>query len=188
MPKRGIQSHIQSNTTPIFRIAIPTPLRREFDYLPPAEGIPDVVKPGVRVLVPFGRSTKVGVITAIVESSEFAPSQLKRIQSVLDPEPLLTPDLLELLNWASRYYEYPAGEVMSLALPVLLRQGRSAECKGQEVWTLTAQGRDVDAQVLKRSPRQAALLAQLQNQPSGLSAEQLNAGESAAGKGLGYSQ
>ncbi|MDA3914018.1 hypothetical protein, partial [Oleiagrimonas sp.] len=43
----------------IVRIALPVPLPRLFDYLPP-EG--PVAEAGARVLVPFGRGKRVGIV------------------------------------------------------------------------------------------------------------------------------
>ncbi|MGM0594605.1 MAG: hypothetical protein ACQETD_08720, partial [Pseudomonadota bacterium] len=43
---------------PILRIAVPSPLRRLFDYLPPAQAAGSFV-PGQRFLLPFGRSRQV---------------------------------------------------------------------------------------------------------------------------------
>ena len=46
----------------ILRIAVPSPLYRSFDYLPPAGTDPDILQPGIRVRVPFGRRRLVGVL------------------------------------------------------------------------------------------------------------------------------
>ncbi len=50
---------------PILRLAIPSPLRAEFDYLPPAnmgeEQLAEL-KPGIRVRVPFGRREVIGYL------------------------------------------------------------------------------------------------------------------------------
>jgi len=173
MPKDGPQT-AQSHHTLILQVAIATPLRRLFDYLPPAGAKPECLQPGVRVLAPFGRGSRVGVITGLSDFSELPTSQLKRIQALLDQEPVLPAELMELVTWASRYYEYPLGEVVSLALPVLLRQGHAAQLKGQETWALTSMGREVDLASVSRAPRQVALLQRLQQQDTALSTEQLN--------------
>ena len=48
------------------RVAVAAPLAELFDYLPPSRPSDQAVMPGMRVLVPFGRGRRVGVITAIV--------------------------------------------------------------------------------------------------------------------------
>ena len=83
----------------ILQIALDTPLRRVFDYRPPAEfaaaGTPPLEvgarapRPGVRVRVPFGRQRLVGVVVASADTSEVPPGRLKPILEVLDPKPVL---------------------------------------------------------------------------------------------------
>lgn len=111
--------------TSILQIALPTPLRRLFDYLPP-EGIDlSPVLAGVRVRVPFGARTLVGVVVAVVAETEVPMHKLKRAQEVLDTEPLLPEDVYKLCEWAAEYYHYALGEVIAAAMPVLLRKGEA---------------------------------------------------------------
>ncbi len=42
-------------SNPILKIAVDTPVATLFDYLPPAEGDPEAIQPGIRLKVPFGR-------------------------------------------------------------------------------------------------------------------------------------
>ena len=84
---------------------------------------------GVRVKVPFGRGTAVGVVMAVVQGSRIASHRLKPVLSVLDKEPLFSADQLDLLQWASSYYQHPIGEVIASALPAPLRQGRTAQVR-----------------------------------------------------------
>jgi len=48
----------------IFRVALDTPLRRLFDYLPPVPATPSPSL-GVRVRVPFGRQRRIGLVPAL---------------------------------------------------------------------------------------------------------------------------
>ncbi|MGD8546587.1 MAG: primosomal protein N', partial [Thiohalophilus sp.] len=120
--------------TVFLHIAIPTPLRRQFDYLPPAGIDPGILQPGQRVEVPFGRRRVIGLLLGIDEQSELPRHKLKRAHAVLDQSPVLGADLLELLQWASRYYQHPIGEVMLNALPVLLRRESHPQRRGSEHW------------------------------------------------------
>ena len=59
-------------TTPvILRIALDTPLRRLFDYLPARDSTVKV-EPGMRVRVPFGRQRLVGVVHSVATTSDAA--------------------------------------------------------------------------------------------------------------------
>ena len=106
----------------ILKIAIPTPLRRLFDYLPPENVAPEKTHVGARVLVSFGHQKLVGLIMEITESSTIDPAKLKPVINVLDPEPLLPKNILKLIKWTSDYYHHPIGDVVTNALPVLLRE------------------------------------------------------------------
>ena len=61
-------------TRAIVRVALDTPLRRLFDYLPAATHLPP---PGARVRVPFGRQRLIGVVHSWAESSEVPREKLK---------------------------------------------------------------------------------------------------------------
>lgn len=107
--------------TPILKIAIPTPLRRTFDYLPHADNI--VWEKGQRVRVPFGRRTVVGVVIAIESESTFPRDKLKTIEALIDDVPLLDAKLLSLYHFASEYYQHPIGDVILGTLPKKIRAG-----------------------------------------------------------------
>lgn len=159
MVKQGVSSN------PILQIAIPVPLDRLFDYWPPLQADLEVIKPGMRVSVPFGNNTKIGVVLGIVDAgaSSVELGRLKTVEQIIDKEPLLTALDLRLLQWASRYYHHAIGEVIATAFPVALRQGKPAELQRELCYGLTAQGRQICAQQLKRAPKQQALLALLQS-------------------------
>jgi len=103
---------------------VPTPLYQVFDY---RARDARAVAPGVRVAVPFGRRQVVGVVLGVSDRTEVPADKLRAVHRVLDEDPVLPPELLELLEWASRYYHHPIGEVLATALPVLLRKAAPAE-------------------------------------------------------------
>ena len=109
--------------TDFLRIALPTPLRRLFDYLPPQCIDRKKLIPGVRVKVPFQSRILVGILQEVVKESSVPASKLKQALEILDDSPLLTPDVTAICEWASNYYHYSLGEVFSCAMPVLLRKG-----------------------------------------------------------------
>lgn len=152
----------------LWRVAIPTPVHTLFDYLPPSGWSSSSSPAGIRVRVPFGRGSRIGIVAGTVASSQIQGYRLKRIDEVLDQSPLLPPDLLMLLSWATGYYHHPPGEVYLGALPVLLRRGAEASHKGTRRWRLTAQGREIRPSDLKRAPKQQALLERLAAEPEGM--------------------
>jgi len=154
--------------THYLRIAIPTPLRRYFDYLAPVNFAIEKAQIGVRVQVPFGRQTLIGILVEIVDKTDVPANKLKAVIEVLDEAPVFDEESLQLLNWCAQYYHHPIGEVMQNALPVKLRQGASTIIKGIKRWQLTPEGQQVQPESLKRAAKQVALLADLQAAPNGL--------------------
>jgi primosomal protein N' (replication factor Y) len=158
---------------PILRIAVPSPLRRLFDYLPPQDANHPI--PGQRYLIPFGRGQTVGILVALSDHSELPREKLKAAVKQLDQLPLLDSAMMQLLRWACDYYHHPPGEVFQAALPVLLRQERDSEAKGVAHWCLSETGRTLDLGTLSRAPRQQALLRLLQGVAApGLSASAID--------------
>jgi len=102
------------------RIAVPSPLYRLFDYSWPYAEKP---VPGQRVTVPFGKRSVVGIVVLGIDSTEVPANKLRRVTRLHEATPLLPQDLMELLQWASRYYQHPPGEVLATALPASLRKG-----------------------------------------------------------------
>ena len=127
----------------ILRIAVPSPLPQTFDYLPPPHCAPERLRPGVRVRVPFGRRRRIGILLAMGEHSVWPMQRLKAAIEVLDDTPLLAAEQLELAQWASQYYHYPIGEVLTAMLPVLLRQGQAARLESLRSWHLTGDRKSV---------------------------------------------
>ncbi|HEY6618427.1 MAG TPA: primosomal protein N' [Steroidobacteraceae bacterium] len=156
----------------IVQVALDTPLRRIFDYLPPARS-PAQVAPrlGVRVAVPFGRQRLIGILVGIVSESTLPLSKLKAAHEFLDEEPVFDPVTFDLLRWAADYYHHPIGEVYAAALPASLRKGLPVAVR-TEHFSLTFQGQqELSQPSSKRAPQQRALLAWLADRAEATAAE-----------------
>ena len=145
----------------LLEVAVPAPLRKTFQYLP-NEGCPDI-KPGCRVLVPFGRQTLVGVFLGYSNQPSISKSKLRTILEVIDEAPVLHESILQLCLWASDYYHHPIGDVVSSALPVLLRKGIPGIEPILELG-LSLVGREANEDQLKSAPRQKELFHLLSGQ------------------------
>jgi len=110
----------------IVRVAVPTPLRKLFDYLPPAD-YSGVLLPGLRVRIPFGKQEQMGIIVEIAKETDCPVSKLKCVHEVLDLKPIFPDSILDLIQWASRYYQCSLGEAFDTAMPAWLRKGRTSE-------------------------------------------------------------
>ena len=159
----------------VLRVAVASPLYREFDYLPPANVDLACLQPGVRLRVPFGRRTTIGVLVDLRTHSDVEPHKLKQALEILDQQPVLSTEILNMVQWASAYYQYPIGEALAAALPVLLRQGQAPVVPAIMAWRLTGAGQQVDLNSVTRAARQRSVLAELQLHPQGVEREALDA-------------
>ena len=163
---------------PVLRLALPTPLRREFDYLAPAAmGAAEIsaLQAGVRLRVPFGSREITGFLLGVCQDSELPQSSLKPALQLLDDAPLLQTSLLQLCQWAADYYHHPTGEVLSAVFPKRLREGKPHQTLDSRAWRLTTRGKGLPEGALARSPRQSealTLLQKLDTVPDQLFAEQ----------------
>src|ERR1700723_3249826 len=99
-------------------VVLPVPLDRAFTYKLKNEDDPPV---GGRVVVPFRNEKLTGVVTRLHD--EAPRVEARPIIAVLDQEPILTAELMELARWIAQYYLVPLGEVLRSMLP-LMAEGR----------------------------------------------------------------
>jgi len=151
----------------ILRLALPSPLRRLFDYLPPKGAAEEQLRPGVRLRVPFGRREVVGVLIEVAQETEVPPDKLRKALQLLDERPPLPSALFELCQWSAQYYQHSLGDTLSWALPALLRQGEPAERRLQRFWIAQPDARPEDPR-LARAPRQREALKTLRQHPHGV--------------------
>jgi primosomal protein N' (replication factor Y) len=96
-------------------VAVPVPVAGPLTYAVP-DGLTAWLRPGQRVRVRVGARRLVGVVwsdsTADPDARAYRP-----VEALLDREPLLPADLLELARFAAEYYLAPLGEVVASMLP-----------------------------------------------------------------------
>ena len=151
----------------ILRLALPSPLRRLFDYLPPKGAVEEQLRPGVRLRVPFGRREVIGVLIEVAQETEVPLDKLRKALQLLDERPPLPSALFELCQWSAQYYQHSLGDTLSWALPALLRQGEPAERRLQRFWIAQPDARPEDPR-LARAPRQREALKTLRQHPHGV--------------------
>lgn len=157
------------------RIAVPSPLLRYFDYLPPKGFNAGDIAAGSRVRVPFGRQRLIGIVVETRATTEVPANKLKAALEVLDRAPVISDELIYLARWAARYYHTPPGAVFEALLPVRLRKGDRPDAAELERFSLTDAGRQSTPDELARAPRQARLLALLQRHDKAMSPDELAA-------------
>ncbi|HFD2141008.1 primosomal protein N' [Acinetobacter baumannii] len=154
------------------RVAVPVHLYDTFDYtLTKAQY--ERAQVGSRVAISFGRQNLIGIITEKVDPQETFTGhfQLKAISELLDDEPILDEQVLNLLTWSAQYYQFPIGEVMQTALPALLRQGKPMDVLFH-LWKIIPC--DNAEALLKRSIKQQDAYQILKLHPAGTTENILN--------------
>jgi primosomal protein N' (replication factor Y) len=86
-----------------------------YDYLVPQE-ITELVLPGVFVKVPFGNSEVMGYVQSRDES-DLDPKLLKVINKVISPIPLLTAELIDIIELTCQRYACKPWDVIRSAIP-----------------------------------------------------------------------
>src|SRR5436190_1624269 len=105
-------------------IILPLAIPKTYTYGVP-ESIALKLKTGSRVEVVFGKNKKyAGIVKSLTPAQ---PSYItKEIINVIDDEPVIYPQQLELWHWISEYYMCSEGEVMNAALPAHLKLSSDA--------------------------------------------------------------
>lgn len=153
----------------ILAVALPVPLYRSFDYLPPKGIDPQTLSKGMRVAVQFGRRPLVGIILEIKNESEYPIAKLKAVQHLLDDHPILPSTILSLAKWSAQYYCHPVGEVLFAILPPALKQGKPITIAGTHRWSITSTSTEVATDAIKSNAKKQQQLYQLlEKSPSGL--------------------
>ena len=147
----------------VIRIALPVPMRRTFDYLPPKGVQATQVVPGCRVAVTFGSRQLIGLIVGHSDQTDVPSDKLKPATEILDQHPILDSESIALCEWLSSYYHHPLGEVLELAIPVMLRRGSALIEAEEPHWQLINTSPEA-AQSL-RSDKQKQLWQLFQQQP-----------------------
>ncbi|HAH07806.1 MAG TPA: primosomal protein N' [Elusimicrobia bacterium] len=101
----------------VAEIGYPLRLERTYDYeVPPS--LEGAVAPGMRIRAPFGPRSAVGVVFSVRDASASPPlRRLKALEAVLDSEPAMTSELLDLCRWLARRYCCSLGECLRLLFP-----------------------------------------------------------------------
>ena len=139
-PTTDASSERTGRPAPLYaEVAVPLHVMQTFTYRLPLALQRDA-RLGSRLLVPFGRKRLTGYIVALLESldpaADLEEASIKEAEELLDAEPLLTPEILEITRWVADYYAAPWGEVLKAALPA----GLNATI--EQVLTITPEGRD----------------------------------------------
>ena len=128
---------------------------RPFHYLIPSQ-LQEHLQPGHRVIVPFGAQTLVGYVIRIVDESPV--HEVKPVLRLLDEEPLLTREMVELALWLADHTYSRLVDALRCILPA------GIHIKSEKYAILTVEPEDIGGlleDLEMRAPKQAAVLKYL---------------------------
>lgn len=130
-----------------------------FDYAIP-EGMVGVVR-GSRVEVPLRARKTTGTVLALVPPTPEWAGRLKPLRRLINEEPVISPALMDLAEWAARYYAVPIEQMIRCIVPEPVRQERHEEKIRKVVVLQDWPDDDTLNKINRRAPRQASILRYL---------------------------
>lgn len=112
------------------------PIDRPFDYKIP-ELFSGFVEPGMRVKVPFGPRKVVGYVIGLKEESDLDISKIKPLEELIDFEPILSTELLELSEWLATDTLAYRIEALQVMLPAAMRAKYEKFIQVEELQAIT---------------------------------------------------
>ncbi len=146
---------------PAARVLIDGPSELVFDYAIP-DGLP--VVPGCRVRVPLRNRSSAGTVLQLVDATD-SGFALRPLDALTDPQPLVTPKLLELGRWIADYYGCGFESVVRVLLPEAVRTEENSAKTRKTVVLDQPADEETLAQLAKRAPRQHTILSLLAHAP-----------------------
>jgi len=145
---------------PVATVLLDGPGDLQFDYLIP-ESFRSAVSPGSRVVCPLQQRRQPGTVLAMHPSAPEPGRKLKPLLSIIEERPVLPPSLLRLAHWVSEYYCAPLETVVRAMLPTSVRGDRHQAKTRRMVRLVRSPDATALAQLQRRAPRQAEILAAL---------------------------
>ncbi|MEQ1731384.1 MAG: DEAD/DEAH box helicase family protein, partial [Vicinamibacterales bacterium] len=140
------------------RVAVPVPGLDLLTYAVPAGTHAPAL--GARVVVPLGSRSVTGIVVEVSKASDVPDGTgIKPLKSVLDTEPFIPSDVVELARWTAEYYAAGPGEAITAVLPPKTRDERADAHKTSRIVSLTAAGTDPDVKVTTRQREALDILA-----------------------------
>jgi primosomal protein N' (replication factor Y) (superfamily II helicase) len=151
------------------RVAVPVPSLDLLTYsVPTGQPAPAI---GARVVVPLGTRSVTGIVVDVSAASDAPDGKgIKPLKTVLDTEPFIPADVVELARWTAEYYAAGPGEAITAVLPPKTRGERVDSHKTTRMVTLTAAGTDPQARVTARQREALDILA---GAPAGVASPEL---------------
>ena len=123
----------------------------------------ETLKVGSLVRIPLRRRSELGVVTRFGTDQIVPPGKLKMLFEVVQPYPVLPPDLMELFRWAQQYYAATPEAILETMIPAAIRKGMKPKTRRYISKGKAPTAVELEA-LEKRAPKQAAILKFIRQQ------------------------
>lgn len=140
-------------------LALDLPLHQTYSYLSL-----EPLANGVRVMVEFRGKEQIGFVIScqpVAQFKDYSVLKLKPIRQISPAEFSLPPHLIQLCEFAAKYYHHPLGSTLFCALPALLRKAGIPLLKPAKSKKLDNKASDTDTPP-PLNPEQQSVLTRLQ--------------------------
>jgi primosomal protein N' (replication factor Y) len=122
------------------------------------------LKVGSLVRIPLRRRSELGVVTRLGSDQEIPPNKLKMLFEIVQPYPVMPPDLMQLFRWAQQYYNTTPEAILETMIPAAIRKGMQVKTRRYIAIGKIPTTEELAA-LEKRAPKQAELLRHIRQQP-----------------------
>lgn len=123
------------------------------------------VQRGCRVEVPLRSRKTTGTVMALVSADQEYP--LKSLVRLIEKDPVVSPALMDLAEWAAAYYAVPVEQMLRCIVPEPVRRERHEEKTQKYIILLRRPTDDEMNRINARAPRRAAILRYLMDSQEG---------------------
>jgi primosomal protein N' (replication factor Y) len=121
------------------------------------------LKVGSLVRIPLRRRSELGVVTRFGTDQEVPPGKLKMLFEIVQPYPVMPPDLMKLFRWLQQYYSATPEAILETMIPACIRKGMQVKTRRYISAAKAPTAEELTA-LEKRAPKQAELLRYIRQQ------------------------
>ncbi len=119
------------------------------------------VQRGSRVEMPLRGRAATGTVISVAPPEEEWAGRLRPLRRLVNGEPVVSPVLMDLADWAARYYAVPLEQMIRCIVPEPVRQEKHEEKTRKVAILQDWPADDVLNKMNARAPRQAAIMRYL---------------------------
>ena len=122
----------------------------------------ETLKIGSLVRIPLGVRRIIGIVSSLSPKHSPPRHKLRFVSALVQPEPVLSEELVALAKWVSTYYASSLENTLGAMIPASVRDGMNAKTR-KMIEVVTLPQSEVE-QLLKRSPKQLQAYSLLSQQ------------------------